>query len=482
MKAYFLNPPYVPHFGRGMRWQDTGRGGTLYYPVLLSYATGVVEQEYETRLVDAPAWGWGRQQVVEDVRRFQPDLIVMDSSYPSLNNDIAVGETLKEHFPDVTIVLVGPPASQLPERILASKGIDIVARWEYDFTVKEIADVLAGKGRLEDVKGISYKANGQVVHNPNREFLGTEELDSIPFVSQVYKRHLNFRHYFMSHVLYPHIQIFSARGCPYLCTFCCWPQTLTGRKYRPRSIPNAVDELEWIQRNLPEIKEIFFEDDTFTADKKRTFAFCEEYIRRGLTIPWTAQVRGDLDYPILKKMKDAGCRMIVIGYESGSNEILRNIKKGMSLERLRRCTIDARRAGLLIEGDVIIGLPGETWETIQATKRLIKEVKPDILQVAVAAAYPGTEFYQWAKENGYLLSEDPEAHLDEAGHQRAVVSYPELSAEEMVKEVDKTLRSYYLSPAYVPVALRQVFRRGGWQEVKRIWMAGWKFMRYILSR
>lgn len=483
VKVYVLNPPYIPHFGRAMRWQDTGRVGTLYYPIWLSYATGVLEQAgFETRLVDAPAWGWNRKQVMEDIRKFEPDLVVMDSSFPSLNNDISVAEEIKESCPDVKITLVGPPASQFPDRILQSTGINIVARWEYDLTVREIAEALDKKEEFTKIKGISYKQGGEKIHNPDREFTNSEDLDKIPFVSKVYEKHLNPRDYFLGDALYPHIQPFSARGCPYHCTFCCWPQTLMGRKYRVRSVSNMLDEMEWIEENMPEIRDVYFEDDTFTIDKKRVLAFCDEYIKRGLKIVWTCNARGSLDLEILQRMKKANCRMIVIGYESGSNQILENIKKGITVEKVKQCTKDARRAGILVHGDFIIGLPGETKETIRMTRKLIDEVKPDLLQVSVASPFPGTEFYEWVKTNGYLITDDPNEYLDEQGHQKAIISYPELSGEEMVKAVDEILKKYYLSPKFVPITLRQVFRKHGWNEAKRMWNSAKAFLGYISSR
>ena len=481
MKVYMLNPPYIPHFGRGMRWQDTGRAGTLYYPIWLSYATAVVEQEYETRLVDAPAWNWSRGDVIEDVKRFKPDLIVMDSSFPSLKNDIEVAEEIKRNC-EAKIVLVGPPASQFSDEILSSDGIDIVARWEYDFTVRDIAKALEENRDFKDIKGISYKENGKIIHNPNREFTTSEDLDRIPFVSKVYKKHLNIRDYYLSSSLYPEVQIFTGRGCPYLCTFCSWTQTLMGRKYRVRSISNVLDELEWIQENLPEVKEVFFEDDTFTINKKRVLEFCKEYRKRGLDITWACNARADLDYETMKEMKRANCRLLIVGYESGSDEILRNIKKGITVEQIRRFAKDARRAGLLVHGDFIIGLPGETKETIELTRKLIKETKPDILQVSVASPFPGTEFYEWCKENGYLLINDPNEYLDEQGHQKAIISYPWLTAEEIVQKVDSILREYYLSLGYVPVALKQVFRKRGIEEAKRLYHSAKMFMRYIKGR
>jgi len=481
MKVYMLNPPYIPHFGRGMRWQDTGRAGTLYYPIWLSYATAVVEQEYETRLVDAPAWNWSRGDVIEDVKRFKPDLIVMDSSFPSLKNDIEVAEEIKRNC-EAKIVLVGPPASQFPDEILSSDGIDIVARWEYDFTVRDIAKALEENRDFKDIKGISYKENGKIIHNPNREFTTSEDLDRIPFVSKVYKKHLNIRDYYLSSSLYPEVQIFTGRGCPYLCTFCSWTQTLMGRKYRVRSISNVLGELEWIQENLPEVKEVFFEDDTFTINKKRVLEFCKEYRERGLDITWACNARADLDYETMKEMKKANCRLLIVGYESGSDEILRNIKKGITVEQIRRFAKDARKAGLLVHGDFIIGLPGETKETIELTRKLIKETKPDILQVSVASPFPGTEFYEWCKENGYLLINDPNEYLDGQGHQKAIISYPWLTAEEIVQKVDSILKEYYLSLGYVPVALKQVFRKRGIEEAKRLYHSAKMFMRYIKGR
>jgi radical SAM superfamily enzyme YgiQ (UPF0313 family) len=479
-----LNPPYLPHFGRGARWQDSGRGGTLYYPIWLSYATAVVEQEHETRLVDAPAWNWGREDVIEDIKKFNPNLIVLDSSFPSLNNEIKIAEFIKQSYNnDVKIALVGPPTSQFSEEILRSSGIDLVARWEYDFTLKEIAEVIEEGKDFDNIKGISYKKNGKIIHNPNREFTSSDDLDKIPFVSKVYKKYLNIKDYFLGQSLYPEVQIFTGRGCPNQCTFCAWPQTLMGRKYRVRSISNVLDELEWIQENLPEVKEMFFEDDTFTINKRRVLEFCRKYKERGLDITWSCNTRADtLDLETMKRMKKANCRLLIVGYESGSDEILKNIKKGFTTKQIKDFARNARKAGLLVHGDFIIGLPGETKETIEVSKQLIKEVKPDILQVSVASPFPGTEFYEWCREKGYLLTDDPNEYLDMQGHQKAIISYPELTNEEMVKEADEILKGYYMSVNYVPLALRQVLRKHGLDELRRLLYSTRIFLGYVKRR
>jgi len=480
MKVYLLNSPYYPRFGRSMRWQDTGRAGTLYYPIWLAYATGVLEQDHEARLVDAPAWTWSREKVKGDVERFKPDLLVIDSSFPSLKNDIGIAMELRE-VTEAKVILVGPPASTFSENILTNDGIDIVARYEYDYTVKEIADGLENGADLKEVKGISYKKDGEILHNANRDFLSSEELDKIPYVSKSYKTHLNIRDYFLGSSLYPEVQIFTGRGCPFKCTFCSWPQTLTGGTYRVRSVSNLLDELEWIQENL-DVKEVFFEDDTFTANVTRVTEFCRRYVERGLEIRWACNSRVNLDYNAMREMEKANCRLLVVGYESGSDRILANVKKGITVQQIKRFAKDARKAGLLVHGDFIIGLPGETKETVNLTKTLINEVKPDILQVSVASPFPGTEFYQWCRENGYLVTDDPNEYLDGEGHQRSIVSYPWLSNEEITKTVDEILNGYYLSAGYIPLAFRQVFRRHGLDELRRLAYSTRMFLGYAFRR
>lgn len=276
MKIYFLNPPCTPRFIRSARWEAADKGGTAYYPLWLAYAAGVVETKHKVRLVDARAWGWSVDDVIEDVERFAPDLVIVECSFCSLTSDINLAWMIKQNAGEAKIVLVGTPCSQFPDKILRHEGLDVVARFEYDFTVRDIADRIEQGRALTNVKGISYKANGEIIHNPDREFITSEELNTIPFVSQVYKKHLNIKDYFLAHTLYPEVQIFTGRGCPNRCTFCSWPVTLMGRKYRVRAIENVADEFEYIIQQLPEVKEIFIEDDTFTINKKRVTEFATE--------------------------------------------------------------------------------------------------------------------------------------------------------------------------------------------------------------
>ena len=238
-----------------------------------------------------------------------------------------------------------------------------------------------------------------------------------------------------------------------------------GRKFRARSVTNVVDEFEYVGNELPAVKEIFVEDDTFTINKQRVREICEEIERRELNVRWSCNARATLDYETMRLMKSAGCRLIDVGYESGSEKILKNIKKGIKTEDSKRFSADAKKAGLKILGDFMFGLPEETEDTIQQTVRFIRDIKPDLLQISVATPIPGTEFYQWVSDNGYLLESDPSKTIDGNGYQRCIISYPNMSTEDLVCRVEEALKDYYFSTSYAKIAMRNIVGRDGLHEL-----------------
>lgn len=478
MKIYLLNPPFVHRYSRNSRWAARCRGGALYYPIWLSYATGVLEGEgHQVRLVDAPAWNWSLEDVIADAKKFSPDVVVGESNFQSLNNDVNCIKQIKIEYGTLSI-LVGPPASQFAERVLNS-GVDVVGRFEYDFIIRDIASALDNGKSFKTINGISYKEGSKIIHNPDRAFTTSEQLDSIPFVSKVYKKHLNIEDYFLGHTLYPMVQIFTGRGCPNQCIFCSWPKTLMGTKYRFRNVENVVDELEYITKELPKVKEIFIEDDTFTLNRKRTEDICSSILKRGLDITWSCNARANIDYNCMKAMKDAGCRLLDVGYESGSEKILKTIKKSITITDSIRFAEEAKRAGLMILGDFILGLPGETEDTAEQTIKFAKNVKPNIVQFSIATPIPGTEFYDVVKENGYLLVDDLEESLDKDGFQKCIISYPDFTKADIENYVDKALREYYLSPSYIPIVIRNILRKNGMHELVGMTKSAKVFLEYI---
>lgn len=463
-KIWMLNPPYFRKYSRSQRSPAVTKSGTLYYPIWLAYATGVLEEAgFSVKLIDAPAADYTVETLLNKAKIESPDLIVVDTSTPSIYNDVAVATKLKETLPESFVALVGTHVTALPEETLSiSDKIDAVIRGEYDFTVLELAELLETrkhyniKNGLSSIAGISYWYEGTIKHNPARPFI--ENLDAIPFVSKVYKKHLRIENYFNPNALYPMVTIVSGRGCPYRCIFCVYPQTLHGRKYRFRSVENVIEELEYIQRTFPQAKSVFFEDDTLTANKKRLIELTKKIRERKIKIPWTANARADLDRETLQHLAEAGCRMLCVGFESGNQALLDGIKKDISLEKSIQFMRHAREVGILVHGCFIIGLPGETKETMHQTLEFAKRLNCDTVQFYPLMVYPGTEAYNIFKEKGYLSTENFSEWLTEEGLHNCVIDLPGLTSNELTAFCDFARRKYYLRPKYIFYKLVQSFR------------------------
>lgn len=275
------------------------------------------------------------------------------------------------------------------------------------------------------------------------------------------------------------IQIVSSRGCPNKCNFCSYPSTMGGRLYRLRSIKDLVDEIEYILTDMPEIKEIFIEDDTFTVNKKRVLEVCDEINKRGLKPIWSCNTRVDLDYETMKAMKDAGCRLLVCGYESGNQEVLNKTKKGITLEQSRNFAKNARDLDIKVFGCFMIGLTGDNLETINETYEFAKEVYPDMCFFQQAVPFPGTEFYTWAKDNGYLVTEDYSKWLNDDGYLNCLVDYPYASHEEIEKIRDNLMSKYYFSFTYI---VKTFLANLNWTEFKRVVRGGVQYITFRVKK
>jgi radical SAM superfamily enzyme YgiQ (UPF0313 family) len=277
-----------------------------------------------------------------------------------------------------------------------------------------------------------------------------EKLDELPYASEFIKEYLDVKDYFFAAATYPAIQIFTGRGCPFRCNFCVYPQTMHGHKYRTRSAENIVGEFQYIADNFHEVKEVVIEDDTFTTDKNRILEFCNLLIERGLPkrLKWLCNARVNLDFETMKMMKKAGCRLIIPGIESGNQQILNNIKKGTKIEQFELYVKNAKKAGLLIHACYMVGNQGETTETMQETLRLALKLNTDTAQFFPLIPYPGTEAYDWAKQNGYIEPEY-ENYCKEDGTHSTVLNLPGLTAEQIVDFCNMARKKYYLRPRYI---------------------------------
>ena len=468
MRTLFLVPPSFKRYdGSGTRFPATRKVKGMFYPVWLSYAAGLVK---ESRVLDCPAEDLKDKDMLKIVHEY--DLTVIYTTTPTIYNDLRIARLIKDTDKDIKIAFVGPHVSILPEDVLKSPYVDYVARREFDYTIYELANGI----NLEDIKGLSWKKDDKIIHNLNRPFI--ENLDALPFVSMIYKRDLRIEAYRLPQLLHPYVSIYSGRGCPYQCTFCLWPQTFLGHKYRLRSPQNVAAEIRYIKDKLPQVKEILFEDDTFTANRRHAEQISD--LIKDMDVTWSANARADVPYETLKKMKDAGLRLLIVGFESGDQTILNNVKKGITIERMKQFARDCHKLGIMVYGCFIIGLPGETKETIEKTLRLAKELDCDLIQCNVAMPLPGTEFYDYALKHGYLKYSQYDQYLDKSGYQRAVIEYPNLSSEELVKAVDDFHIKFYYRPRYILKVLGQTV--SSWNEFKRILIDAVEFQKYIIKR
>ena len=471
MRTLFLHPPSFDGFdgGAGARYQAKREVRSFWYPTWLAQPAAMVEG---SRLLDAPADGLGMQDVLPLAREY--DLVIMHTSSPSFPKDARVAELLKAENPRLVIGMVGAKVAVDPEGSLAaSPAIDFVAREEFDYTCKEVAE-----GRpLEQIKGLSYRsADGAIRHNEARPLIA--DMDELPWVAPVYKRDLKIPNYFIGYLQHPYVSIYTGRGCRSKCTFCLWPQTVGGHKYRVRSPQNVIDEVRWIKENMPEVKEIFFDDDTFTDGRQRV-----EEIARGLGklgVTWSCKAKANVPYETLRVMKENGLRQLLVGYESGNDQILHNIRKGLRTDIARRFTSDCRKLGIAIHGTFILGLPGETEETIRETIDYAVEINPHTIQVSLAAPYPGTELYAQAVANGWLKENDGLNLVNSAGVQLAPLSYPGLEASQIHRAVETFYRRFYFRPRKIVELTAEMMT--SWDLTKRRLREGVEFFRFLHAR
>src|SRR5580700_10060618 len=438
LKTLLLNPPSFENFdgGASSRWPATREIESYWYPVWLTYPAGLIPG---SRLLDASPHKINWQQTVDICKDYE--FLILFTSTVGFDSDVKLLRKIKESNPSLKVAFVGPHGHIRPDETLnASEDIDFIVRGEFDHAVAEYAH---GKP-LDQILGASYKMDGKVVHNASRPQLHTEELDALPFATDIYKRDLQIERYNVPFLLNPFVSFYSSRGCPALCTFCMWPQTLSGHAWRTRSVDNVVQEVKNALSYFPQMKEIFFDDDTFNIRKDRVIELSQKF--KPLKFQWSCTARCHSKYEELKAMADGGARLFIVGFESGDAQILKNIKKGATIEMAREFMKNCRKVGIKVHGDFIIGLPGETKDTINKTIDFAKELDCETIQVSLAHAYPGTELYQWAAANGYLATEQ---RSDTTGHQLPHLVYPGLSLEEMMAGMNTFYDSYYLRPHVV---------------------------------
>lgn len=465
MRVLFLNPPFHPRFSREQRSPAVTKSGTLYYPKWLATAAGVaIKNGHDVDLLDSPAAGYSVQAVIDRIAAKNIEAVVCDTSTPSILNDVSVVESLVKAKPSLHVLLVGRHVSALPRETLdMSPALEAVAVREYEYTVRDWLAAKSCGAHLSAVEGLVWRRSArEIVSNPPRPAI--ENLDELPFVSEIYKRFLHTPDYFYGHSLWPLVVFDTSRGCPYHCSFCVYPQTFSGHKMRYRSVANVAEEFDFVAREMPEIKTVMLEDDTFIISKPRTLELAKELIRRGNKVPFDANCRADIgaDKELLTTLHKAGARLFCMGFESGDVEVIHGMKKNNDDRRdakyheeahrfVRRC----RESGIMVHGCFMVGNLNETPASMEKTLAFAKKLQPDTAQFFPIMVYPGTTAYQEAKHRKYIETEDWGGWLTKDGLHNSVVNLPNITHEQLVSFCDRARRSFYLSPSYLLYKFRQ---------------------------
>ena len=467
MKTLFLNPPHPLNIRLDIqRYTLRTRAGSLFPPVWLSWAAASIP---DSRVVDSMASNLTAKDILSIVKNY--DLVVMKVDTATVNPCINFAKMIKESTA-AQVCFVGPHVSVqscATDVLSRTNSVDYIARREYDYTIKELVE---GKP-LAEILGLSYVKKGQICHNPDRPFI--ENLDELPFVNPIYKRDLPIKAYRIHELNHPFTTIFSSRGCRYGCKYYCrWPAVFDGSLFRARSPMNVYKEVLWIKENMPEVKELLFDEGTFTTIPKRVEEICA--LIKPLDLTWSCNARADVPFETLLKMKDSGCRLLIVGFESSHQEILNNIHKGEKLERMEQFVRDCKKVGLLIHGTFMIGLPGETKESIEDNFKLAVKLDLDSIQFSVATPYPGTEFWDYLKSNGWLLDSN---YMNDDGLQQAVYSYPHLSQKEIVEAAEALHKKFIFRPRFVWKTLKLACSSRN--EAKRVMKGFYEYSSYLWS-
>ncbi|HPN31615.1 MAG TPA: radical SAM protein [bacterium] len=474
-KILIINPPYLKNYSRPSRSPAVAKSGTLYYPIFLSYLAGYLEKKnYEIKLIDCIAENLEFDDICGIIRSFIPEFIISDSSIPSGKKDSLFLDSVKSAFPSVFCALVGPYPTAYSNEIQNNNfKFDAFILREYEFSAGKLIELKYKTNLktvyLNDSTGIFKNGTG----NPE-----PANLDEIPFVSSVYKRSLNPKKYFYSAGLYPVVSILSSRGCPFKCSFCNLPHTFFLTAYRRRTVQNLIDEFEFIKRELPDIKEIWIEDDSFNADLNYVKTFCAEKIKANNRLKWTINFNPRVyDEETLSLLRKAGCRLLVIGYESGLNSNLDIINKNCSVKDYLELDKLIAKNKLKVHGCFIIGLPYDAKQNVYETFALSKKLRLDTVQFFPVMLNKNTPLYDLYKNGGWLKTEDSDFYCPDGLHQTNA-SLPDFSDRDIMATCAEFRKKFYLRTEYFFYKFFSVIF--SWGELKRTVKSLIRFAKYLV--
>ncbi len=443
MNVLIINPPW-PGKGYGTRSQNRiikhRSDKFLQYPIFLAYSASQLKAAgHNVSYIDSVIQDLDMDQTIEHAKQANPAAIFMETTTPSIEADYSSLSRLKDAT-NARIIVGGPHATHFHTEVLKEcSAIDVVIRHEFD---TKIAKVVSNSDHLEEVHGITFRRGEEIVDNGDGEFCA--DLDSVPFPDRdTIPWHWYTEAWYSRR---PFMNMMTSRGCPYHCSFCLWPQSMYGHKQRFRSIDNVLSEIRMLKRRY-NLKEINIDDGTFTTNKKRVMEFCQKLRKEKTDIIWTCNGRVDnLDDEVLVEMKKSGCKMIRLGVESGSQEVLDKIKKGLTLKQIEDGVRLVKKHGIQALGGFMFGFPYDSRETVEKTIAFAKKLSPDQVQFSINMCYPGTSLYDYAKSNELLIAKNFKEFDMTHG---PVVKTMDMEREDLEHILSRAYREFYFRPKFI---------------------------------
>lgn len=385
------------------------------------------------------------EKIVESILGHNPKVLGLTSMTTNINSALKIARMVKIAEPSITTVIGGIHATISPGEVLSHQTIDFVVMGEGEITFNDFLKNINDQSRYKDIDGLGYKENGQIVLNKRRELI--KDLNPLPIPAYDLLKVEKYRSPYGSRT--PFISVIRSRGCPYRCIF-CGVQNMFGHTYRTQSSQRTMEEIDYLV-NTFKIKEIGFKDSEFTLNARNVSKLCDLLKDRDYDLIWSCNARVDCaDLILYKKMREAGCRTIAFGAESGDQDILNTLKKDITIQKIEQAVKDCQKAKIKVSVNFMIGNPGDTRDTIEKTIELSKKLNPDYAFFSFTTPFPGTELREMAIKNNWLINPD----LSAVAYMELIMNATNLSTEELKKYMDKAYRSFYLRISYVLKRLR----------------------------
>jgi len=469
MKILLINPPHLNTISSCMP-KVLEEGLDFLPPLGLMYLASYLKKHssHKVRILDCQVEQLDYKNLEKRIIQENPDIIGITTMTFTLIDVVKTAQLAKKINPEIKIILGGPHVNIYPQETINLKGIDFLVFGEGEEPLKELLDNLNQKENLFKIKGIVFKNNGQIINTGQRDLI--KDLDSIPFPARDL---LPYQKYFsIISSKAPITTMFTSRGCPFKCLFCDRPHL--GKIFRARSAQNVVDEMEECQKMG--IKEIFIYDDTFGVNRQRVLDICSEIKKRELTISWDVRTRVDtVDQEIIRAMKKANCQRIHFGVEAGTEKILKVLRKGITLEQIKKAFKIAKKEDIQTAGYFMIGSPNETKQDILETIKLIKRLDPDFIHISVTTPFPATDLYRLGLENKILPYDYWQEFAQNPNPDFIPLPWEEtMTREELFKLLKQGYQSFYFRPSYL---IKRLIKLSSWQELKNKTRAAFRLLK-----